>query len=79
LQNDDLFEGDEAAAKHVLGGVQEIPDLLLAVDDLNDDGEILGEAEHLGGVQAAKQRIEVGKRSYVEVAYVWDDLNQLLP
>src|SRR5215475_4959257 len=40
-QHLDLLERDKAAAHHAVGDGQEGVDLLLAIDDLDDDGQVL--------------------------------------
>ena len=42
-----------SAAHHLVQRGEERPDFFLAVDDLNDEGQVGGEAEDAGGVEAA--------------------------
>src|SRR5580765_8073724 len=45
LQDPHLFQGDQAAAHHAVEDRQERVDFLLAVDDLDDDRQILRQAQ----------------------------------
>src|SRR5262249_44116961 len=56
-----LLQGDESAVSHRLDQRVDLrqrgEDLLLAVDDLDHDGEVLGQAEYLGGMDAAARAV----------------------
>lgn len=41
------------------------------------DNPARGFYEHLGGVESGEQTIHLGDQHYLEVAYVWQDLNAL--
>ena len=53
MEDLDFFQGDEAAGEHGLEGGQEGVDFFLAVHDFDDEGEIGGEAQDFGGMEAA--------------------------
>src|ERR1700722_12848274 len=48
----DFFQGDQAAADHLVELGQDLFDALAGFDDFNDDGEILREPKHFVGVAA---------------------------
>jgi hypothetical protein len=50
----DLFERDQAAAHQRLDRLEKAPDSRFRFDDLDHHGEVLREAEDLGGVQPAR-------------------------
>src|SRR5271166_3845153 len=54
LQHLHLFERDEAAAHHRVERRQERLDRLLVIDNLDDERQVLGEAQDLRRVQAAR-------------------------
>src|SRR5262249_58580474 len=61
LDDPGLLRGDDSAVAHRLDQRVDLrqrgEDLLLAVDDLDHDGEVLGQAEYLGGMDAAARAV----------------------
>ena len=53
LHNLHPFHGHQGAAQHALDQGQEGLDLVARVDDLDDDRQVLRQAQDLGGVQVA--------------------------
>jgi len=50
----DFFEGDKPFGDHLMEDGKEFGDAFGFVDDLNDEGQVFGETEDLGGVNSGR-------------------------